>query len=102
MSRTMVRQDWPRFNLDAYLPMLYHEFYLKPADWIGECVREIRKEVPLSVPVYAGLMMNHRTFTPEVFAKTLRQITDAGGQGISAFTAGGLSREQLEILGRKA
>jgi len=98
MSRRMVRQDWARFGLDAYLPMLYNEYYLKPTDWIGECVGEIRMEIGPSVPVYAGLMVNPRTFTPAVLAKTIRQVKEAGGQGISAFTAGGLSEEQLKIL----
>ena len=27
LARTMVRQDWGRFELDAFLPMLYHSFY---------------------------------------------------------------------------
>jgi uncharacterized lipoprotein YddW (UPF0748 family) len=102
MSRRMVRQDWARFNLDAYLPMLYHQFYLKPADWIGESVAEIRKEIGRDVPVYPGLMINPRTFTPEVLAKTMKQIKEAGGQGISAFTAGGLTEDQLEVLCRDA
>jgi uncharacterized lipoprotein YddW (UPF0748 family) len=98
MSRRMVRQDWSRFNLDAYLPMLYHEYYLKPTDWIGECIKEIRKEVNPSIPVSAGIMVNPKTFTPEVLAKTMHQIKKAGGNGISAFTAGGLNKEQLEAL----
>ncbi len=102
LSRRMVRQDWARFNLDAYLPMLYNEFYRKPTDWIGESVAEIRKEIGRTPPVYAGLMINHRTFTPAVLAKTIRQVRDAGGQGISAFTAGGLTKEQLQVLRRDA
>lgn len=102
MSRKMVRQDWARFNLDAYLPMLYNEYYLKPTDWIGESVTEIRKEIGGTVPVYAGLMINPRTFTPEVLSKTIRQVKEAGGQGISAFTAGGLTIEQLTTLRRDA
>ncbi|MCX6223415.1 MAG: hypothetical protein NTV01_01445 [Bacteroidia bacterium] len=100
MSRRMVRQDWSRFELDAYLPMLYHEYYQKPTDWIGECVTDIRKEIGGSVPVYAGIMVNPRTFTPAVLAKTIRQVKEAGGQGISAFTAGGLTKEQLQTLRR--
>lgn len=100
MSRTMVRQDWARFNLDAYLPMLYHDYYLKPTDWIGECIAETRKEIGDTVPVYAGIMVNPKTFTPEVLARTIRQVKEAGGQGISAFTAGGLNDGQLKVLGR--
>lgn len=98
MSRRMVRQDWARFNLDAYLPMLYHDFYLKPTDWIAECVLEARKEMGSAAPIYAGVMMNPTTFNPEVLAKTIQQVKKAGGQGLSSFTAGGLGEEQLEVL----
>jgi uncharacterized lipoprotein YddW (UPF0748 family) len=98
MSRTMVRQDWARFDLDAYLPMLYNGFYLKPTDWIAECVKEARTEIGGSVPIYAGLMMSPDIFTPDVLARTIRQVKEAGGQGISAFTAGGLNKAQLRIL----
>lgn len=100
MSRRMVRQDWAKFDLDAYLPMLYHEYYLKPTEWIGECIAETRKEMGGSVPVYAGIMNNPKVFTPGVLAKTIRQVKEAGGQGISVFTAGGLTKEQLQVLHR--
>jgi hypothetical protein len=100
MSRTMVRQDWARFELDAYLPMLYNEYYLKPTEWIGECIRETRNEMGSGTPVYAGIMINPRTFTPEVLAKTIREVKEAGGQGLSAFMAGGVSKEQLATLRR--
>jgi uncharacterized lipoprotein YddW (UPF0748 family) len=98
MSRTMVRQDWARFNLDAYHPMLYHQYYNQPTDWIGECVKEIRQEIGDKIPVFPGIMVNPRTFTPEVLTRTLRQIKDAGAQGIAAFTAGGLTDQQLKVI----
>ncbi len=98
MSRKMVRQDWARFNLDAYLPMLYHEYYLKPSDWIAECIKETRDEMGSGTPVYAGIMANHHSFPPERLATTIHQVKAAGGQGMSAFTAGGLTPELLAIL----
>ncbi len=37
-----VRQEWRNWNLDAYLPMLYHNFYNAGLPWIGEqLTREI-------------------------------------------------------------
>jgi len=100
MSRRMVRQDWSRFNLDAYFPMLYQDYYLKPTSWVAECATEIRKEVDKQTPVYAGLMMDSQVFTPEVLTKTLKQVKIAGAQGISAFTAGRLTEEQFRVLRR--
>jgi hypothetical protein len=98
ISRRMVRQDWARFDLDAYLPMLYHQYYLKPTEWIGKCIAATRQEIGPKTPLYAGLMINPDIFTPEVLNETLRQIKDAGGQGIAAFMAGGISEEQLKVL----
>ncbi len=98
MSRNMVRQDWARFNLDAYLPMLYHKFYLQPTDWIGDCVKEIRSEIGSRVPVFAGILNDPAVFTPEVLERTVMQVKEAGGQGIAIFTAGSLREEQLKTL----
>jgi hypothetical protein len=100
MSRTMVRQDWPRFNLDAYMPMLYHQFYLEPVEWIANCIREIRAEIGDSPPVFAGFLNRSEVFTPDVLARTFQQVKEAGGQGLSIFTAGSLTEEQLEALQR--
>jgi hypothetical protein len=63
-------------------------------------VADIRKEMGATAPVYAGIMMNPRTFTPGVLSETVRQVKEAGGQGIAAFTAGGLTSEQLKALRR--
>jgi hypothetical protein len=100
MSRRMVRQDWSRFNLDAYLPMLYHQYYLKPTGWIADCVRETLSEMGPEAAVFPGIMINPAEFTPAVLAETIRQVRDAGGKGLSAFTAGGLTPELLEAIRR--
>ncbi|MFO7616411.1 MAG: hypothetical protein R6V75_04100, partial [Bacteroidales bacterium] len=98
MSRSMVRQDWPRFGLDAYMPMLYHQFYLEPTDWIGDCIREIRAEIGDSPPVFAGILNHPEVFTPDVLTRTFHQVREAGGQGLAIFTAGSLTEEQAEVL----
>jgi uncharacterized lipoprotein YddW (UPF0748 family) len=98
MSRVMVRQDWSRFNLDAYFPMLYHNYYQEPTSWIGKCIADARKEVHATTPIYAGVMMNPSVFTPHVLSKTMRQTRKAGAQGICSFTVHGLKEEQLEVF----
>ena len=53
LARTMVRQDWGRFKLDAYFPMLYHTFYEAGPEFVAayteEAVRTVKR------PVYSGL-----------------------------------------------
>ena len=56
-AREMVRQDWGRFQLDAYLPMLYHVFYEAGPEW----VREETKEGVAAVrrPLYSGIFIHN-------------------------------------------
>jgi len=100
IARRMVRQDWSRFQLDAYMPMLYHQFYHEPVEWIPQCIQDIREEMGDTSSVYAGIMNNPEVFTPEVLARTYDQVISAGGQGLSFFTAGGITEEQLKVLTR--
>src|SRR5260370_10914692 len=36
LARQMVRQDWGRFDLDAFLPMLYNVFYEIGPEWVKQ------------------------------------------------------------------
>ena len=51
----MVRQEWNKWNVDAFFPMNYNDFYLEPASWL----RKITKEEVNSTkkPVYSGLFI---------------------------------------------
>jgi uncharacterized lipoprotein YddW (UPF0748 family) len=40
LARQMVRQDWGRWKLDAFLPMLYNEFYEAGPEWVKEQTAE--------------------------------------------------------------
>jgi uncharacterized lipoprotein YddW (UPF0748 family) len=66
MAREMVRQDWGRWKLDAFMPMLYHSFYEAGAEWVLEQTREGVRAV--EQPVYSGL------FVPSVVAPGLSRI----------------------------
>ena len=48
-------QEWHRWNLDGFLPMLYHSFYDEDVAWIGKQIRAARKRMPQPLPIYAGL-----------------------------------------------
>lgn len=96
MSRRMVRQDWARFGLDTYMPMLYHSFYLEDTHWISRGIAEARKEVSAETPIYAGMLFG-KNFDPKLLADTRKRVLDAGGNGLSVFTAWSLSDEHLAI-----
>lgn len=100
MSRRMVRQDWARFNLDAYQPMLYHSYYLEDTHWIAKGIGSAREELGPETPIYAGMMMG-KTFDPKLLVDTYHRVIDAGGNGLSIFTGWGLSDEQLKAFARR-
>ena len=34
LARKYVRQDWPKWDLDVAYPMIHHNFYDKPIEWV--------------------------------------------------------------------
>jgi uncharacterized lipoprotein YddW (UPF0748 family) len=83
LAREMVRQDWGRWHLDAFLPMLYNSFYEAGPDWVKQQTHE--GVTTVKQPVYSGL------FVPAVDAQGLQALVEAslagGAFGISLFAA---------------
>ncbi|WP_321471767.1 family 10 glycosylhydrolase [uncultured Paludibaculum sp.] len=94
LARLNVRQDWGRWKLDAFLPMLYHSFYQETPQWVGkmtaEGVHAARK------PLYSGLFLGGMKDTE--FAETITQALRAGAGGVSIFAENGLTDERLQVL----
>ncbi len=40
VARKIVRQEWDKWNLDAFYPMNYNDFYLEDTRWIGQVTLE--------------------------------------------------------------
>ena len=51
----MVRQDWGRFKLDAFFPMLYHTFYEAGPEFVKQYTEEAVRTV--KAPVHSGLFV---------------------------------------------
>jgi uncharacterized lipoprotein YddW (UPF0748 family) len=79
-----VRQQWSQWDMDAYFPMLYHNFYNADLDWIGQHLEKHISELKKPVPVYSGL------FLPALPDQQLRDAINislnAGASGISIFS----------------
>ncbi len=78
-----VRQQWSKWNLDAFFPMLYHNFYNEDINWVGKMIREEKKALVNNAPIYSGL------FVPELDERELQEAKaismEAGASGISLF-----------------
>jgi len=99
VAKKIVRQEWDKWNLDAFYPMNYNDFYLKGTDWIGEVCREAVTALENKKPVYSGLFIcpnperktdepdpeNHG-LTPEELEPAIRASIENGAAGICLFT----------------
>ena len=82
MAKSMVRQDWGNWHLDAYFPMIYNGFYYEGSEWIGRSVKESVQTINGKAKIYAGL------FFPDIkddFEGALDAAFDNGASGVSFF-----------------
>ncbi len=99
MSREMVRQDWDKWGLDYYFPMVYHSFYNEDIDWIRNVVYENKATLHADAKVFCGL------FLPVL--KSGNDLTEAinaayagGADGIAFFDFNALNKNQIEQISR--
>lgn len=93
LARTICRQDWDKWPLDAVCPMTYSSFYEAGVEWIGDCMLENIHAV--TFPVFAGLYMPDMT-DADTFRKAIEVVHHNGGSGVSLF--GGVSDPYWEVF----
>jgi uncharacterized lipoprotein YddW (UPF0748 family) len=94
MARTMVRQDWGKWKLDGFLPMLYHSFYEAGPEWVGEQTREGCQAS--GKPVYSGLFAG--ALDAATLEKTVRIARAAGASGVALFSDGAMTDQKWAAL----
>jgi hypothetical protein len=93
-ARVMVRQDWGRFKLDAFMPMLYHTFYDAGPEFVKTYTQEAVRTV--KQPVHSGLFV--QPLDAAAFTTTVRMAIDGGASGVSIFDAGAMTPERWALL----
>lgn len=84
MARSMVRQDWGKWNLDAYYPMIYNGFYGEGIEWIGESTKESVDAVGDRSKIYTGMYYDD---IKDCLIPAVEQALDNGASGVSFFQA---------------
>ena len=84
IARQLVRQDWPAWDLDAVLPMVYHSFYEEPVSWIEGVVTEGVKALPVDRPLYAALYLPALKGAGE-FEAAVARARAGGAAGVALF-----------------
>lgn len=93
-----VRQQWPRWNLDAVLPMLYNGFYNKGLPWIKEETERGIEQLRGNIPVYSGLFVP--AMDPETLEKAIEVSLDGGAGGVSLFSLQAMTERHWESFGK--
>lgn len=94
LARQMVRQDWGRFRLDAFFPMLYNVFYEQGPEWVQQQTQEGVSAV--AKPLYSGLFIHEMNVTQ--FARTFNAALEGGASGVALFSAGGMDQSKWDAL----
>ena len=110
-ARWMVRQQWNDWNIDAFFPMNYNDFYLEDASWLAPIVKEEVNSVKGKAPVYSGLFIcpdwknkskikdpEGHGLLPSEIEEAVRGSMESGAAGISLFTPGRMTDEHWKAL----
>ncbi|RCW37611.1 hypothetical protein [Marinilabilia salmonicolor] len=111
VAQKIVRQEWNKWNLDAFYPMNYNDFYLEDVNWIGEVTKEGVTATKDKGKLFSGLFIrpelpeNDQPSDPELHGLTPEQLEEAirlsvqnGATGVCLFTPGRMTDEHWEAL----
>lgn len=91
MSRSMVRQDWGKWNLDIVFPMVYYNFYTEDISFISDCTIENVRDKNEKTTLYCGMMAVNG---PDMF-RNMDAALDNGAEGIAVFTINNLRSPEV-------
>jgi hypothetical protein len=111
IAKKIVRQEWDKWNIDAFFPMNYNDFYLEGTKWIGEMCKESVTALNNTKPVYSGLFIcpdpekkakesdpeNHGLLPGELEA-AIRESMENGATGICLFTPDRMTKEDWIVF----
>jgi len=111
IAKKIVRQEWDKWNIDAFYPMNYNDFYLEGTKWIGEMCKEGVTSIGNRKPLYSGLFIcpdpakkisepdpeNHGLI-PEELEAAIRESMENGAAGICLFTPERMTSEDWVIF----
>lgn len=96
LARTICRQSWDNWDLDAVFPMVYQNFYDENMNWIKTSTRKGVKDLNNRIPLITGL------YLPAIplgdFPTAIRNSFKGGAKGVAIFDEGKITNEQLNSV----
>ncbi len=97
MADHMVRQRWDKWEIDAVLPMIYHNFYNEDIDWIGFATKQGVSDLEgKNTELHSGVFIP--SMTGEDLLEAIDQAKENGALGIALFDGGALKDEHLKVI----
>lgn len=93
MARNMVRQEWDRWDLDYYFPMVYFNFYEKDVSWIEEVMAENREAIAGHIRIFCGLYLPALR-EGDILTEAMEAAMNGGADGIAFFSLNALTQDQ--------
>jgi len=111
VAKKIVRQEWDKWNIDAFYPMNYNDFYLEDTKWIGDVCKEAVELTGGNVPIYSGLFIcpdpvakeeepdpeNHGLIPSEI-KDAINESINNGATGICLFTPSRMTEEGWKVF----
>jgi len=97
ISKTLVRQEWDKWALDAYYPMNYNSFYQEKPEWVETCCVEGVEALAGRAPLYSGIYMPALE-NVEDFRTVIQGSKKGGAAGVCVFTPYGMNDEHWKVL----
>ncbi len=111
VAKKLVRQEWDKWDLDAFFPMNYNDFYLEGPEWIGTMCKESVEALDGKKPVYSGLFIcpdpankanepdpEGHGLLPEELEPAIRESMQNGAAGICLFTPGRMTKAHWKVF----
>ena len=98
LAREYVRQDWGRWSLDYFFPMVYKNDHAGNLGWVGFATREGIKEMEDGQHLFTGVLVGHYGDDLEAFEEAIIRAHKNGARGITFFTINALNDDQLAII----
>ena len=96
LSKQLVRQEWDQWPLDAFMPMLYRNFYFGNLDWIRAETAEGVKALHAGNFLYSGLYVP--SLTPRELRTAINKSLEGGANGICLFNYEAMSVDHWKAL----
>jgi uncharacterized lipoprotein YddW (UPF0748 family) len=89
LARTICRQSWNNWDLDAFFPMTYQKFYEEDISWIGKAASYGARDLQGKAKLFSGLYIPDLPTSGEL-VQGIQQARSNGASGIAIFESGGL------------